>query len=584
MHMEPQEEHLPQQQSPSVVPAESLLTVLGVVYSHRKTSDGGDMYLTRFGLHCADALEIDNWYEKEWFEARRERLEGTSAVYYVPSREVNGRSVELVVKNCRVGEDVPLETHTLMEFINTEFNSPWEEFAIVMELREGKYGPPDIRCNTQEPLAIYVPPGKMQVWQSGRSYAKINRIRARHPGIDIDILRQYKLIYGWIRGKDLPQVLTESGMASPELDAALAPLTKKATDDLDKKGFVMADMKPCHVIIGEEDAKKVETIVGATDEDTRRLRTRLLSDLMAQGSFSVIDYELLVRTPPHEEEVHWSRRHSYLDDQRNRFLAADLPPYLSAEGVLDVPYVFGEVQSTAGRLWVVGRNARLFDYFLPERWRKTHAWKLSESNDVYYTVTKDHIHLVWKVSRIGDRPVPEPGGSFPEKLEEYGYNSPFEAFAIAQHLNKNGVPTVYSRAIYMTGTVKEEQPVDQRRYDSHRMLRDARGGPLLCEDHDYIMLWGYFNGTDEWVAAQTGMQLCRPFNLEQAVVKALIDEALSRRLFDKVQTNLRNLGYDGALLRGNDLLLALDPDNKLLKDAEGLPEVRICSFELIKKI
>jgi hypothetical protein len=542
------------------------------------------MYLTRFGLQYADMLDLDKWYEKEWFEEKRERLEGTSAVYYVPTKEVNGRSVELVVKNCRVGEDVPIETHSLIEFINTEFNSPWEEFALVMELREGKYGPPDIRCNTQEPLAIYVPPGRMQVWQSGRSYEKINRIRARHPGIDIDILRQYKLIYGWIRGKDLLQLFTESGMAGPALDAALAPLIRKGVDDLGKKGFIMADMKPCHIIVGEKDANKVETIMGTTDEDTRRLRALLLSDIVAQGGFSVIDYELLVRTPPHEEEVHWSRRHSYLDDQRNRFKATGLPHYLSSGEVLGVPYVFGEVQSTGGKLWVVGRNARLFDYFLPERWRKTHAWKLSENNDVYYTVTKDHIHLVWKVSRVGDRPVPDPSCRWPEKLEEYGYNSPFEAFAIAHHLNESGVPTVYSRAIYMTGTVKAELPGDARRYDSHRMLRDADGRQLLLEDHDYMTLRGYFNGTDEWVAQQTGMQLCRPFNLEQSAAKGLIDTGLSRKLFDKVQSGLKNLGYDGILLKENDLLLALDTKNELLKDGEGLPEVRICNFELIKKI
>ncbi len=52
-------------------------------------------------------------------------------------------------------------------------------------------------------MVIYVPPEKMQIWQSGRSRAKINRIRAKHPGIDLDILKQYKLIYGWIDGHSL---------------------------------------------------------------------------------------------------------------------------------------------------------------------------------------------------------------------------------------------------------------------------------------------------------------------------------------------------------------------------------------------
>jgi len=63
------------------VAAESLLNVLGVIYVHKPTSDGGEIYLTRFGLHYASLLELDNWYERSWFETHRKRLEGTSAVY-----------------------------------------------------------------------------------------------------------------------------------------------------------------------------------------------------------------------------------------------------------------------------------------------------------------------------------------------------------------------------------------------------------------------------------------------------------------------------------------------------------------------
>ncbi len=46
----------------------------------------------------------------------------------------------------------------------------------------------------------------MQIWQSGRSKAKINRIHAKHPGIDVDILKQYKLIYEWIEGRNIKEV------------------------------------------------------------------------------------------------------------------------------------------------------------------------------------------------------------------------------------------------------------------------------------------------------------------------------------------------------------------------------------------
>ena len=570
-------------ESRTLVATESLSSVLGVVYSHQKTADGGDMYLTSFGLKYADLLDLDQWYEKEWFERRRERLEGTSAVYRIPTKVVNGRNMDLVMKNSRVGEQVPMETHTLLEFINAEFNSPWEEFALVMELSEGKYGPPERSIPTQEPLAIYVPPEKMQLWQSGRSNAKINKIRARHPGIDLDILRQYKLIYGWIKGKDVLQLLMEMGYRDESLKEHLVPLTRKALGDLQMKGYVMADMKPSHIIIGEDDVTQIETIAGSTDEDSRRIKSMIIRELVEMGKFSVIDYELLIRTAEHEQQVVWSRRHSYLDDQRDRFAATSLPPHLTAVEILGVPYIAGHAESTGGLLWVVGRNGRLFDYFLPERWRKTHSWKLSENNDVFYTVTKDNIHLVWKTSRVGETPVSDAEHPYMEKMLEYGFNSPFEAFAIAHFLGANGVGTVYMRAIYATGSVKLEQSTDMRRYDSHRSLRGRDGRPILLEDHNYITLCGYFNGPDDWVARQTG-QLCRPVNLDVALAKKHIDAPTRERLYEKVQRDLTNVGYDGCLLKGNDLLLAIDPDTKLLKDKSGEIDVRISNFELIKKI
>jgi hypothetical protein len=578
---------IPQTEQPlpitAIVTAESLSTVLGVVYSHRKTSDGGDMYFTRFGLHYADLLELSNWYEKEWFESKRERLEGTSAVYRVPTKQVNGREIELVVKNCRVGEHVPIQTRTLLDFINAEFNSPWEEFALVFELREGKYGATEIRCNTQEPLAIYVPPETMQLWQSGRSNAKINRIRAKHPGIDLDILRQYKLIYGWIKGKDVVQLLSECGMTGDGLMAALLPLTRNAMLDLEHKGYVMVDIKPCHIVIAEGEVVPIEAIAGTTVEDTQRLRSQVITDLVKRGRYSVIDYELLIRTPEHEEQVNFSRRHSYLDDQRDRMIATPPAGHLAEVVILDVPYIFGHAESTGGRLWVVGRNGRLFDYFLPERWRKTHSWKLSENNEVFYTVTKDHIHLVWKTSRVGETPLSaDPSDPNAEKAREYGYNSPFEEFAIAQYCTDHGVPTVYMRAIYATGTAKIEQSTDNRRYESHDMLRDPEGRPILLHKHNYITLRGYFNGPDEWVARQSG-RLCRPIDLDQALAKGNCDSRLRQKVFEKIIGDLKNIGYDGTLLRENDLLLALDPTGEFLKDATGAPEVRIGTCELVKK-
>jgi len=84
----------------------SLVNVLGVVYLHRKTEDGGDLYLTRFAEPHQEHLEIQNWYEESWFAKHRVRLLGTSSVYRVPTRQIHGTSLDLVVKHNRVGEDV----------------------------------------------------------------------------------------------------------------------------------------------------------------------------------------------------------------------------------------------------------------------------------------------------------------------------------------------------------------------------------------------------------------------------------------------------------------------------------------------
>ncbi|MBN2194174.1 MAG: hypothetical protein JW751_15260 [Polyangiaceae bacterium] len=560
---------------------QSIVSVLGVTYVHRHTSDGGDMYLTEFGLPFADLLEIENWYERAWFLSHRERLEGTSAVYRVHTKEVEGRRLNLVVKNCRVGEDVPLDTKTLLEFINTEFNSPWEEFALVMELRLGKHGPSALQIHTQEPLAIYVPPQKMQLWQSGRSVDKFNRIKARHPGVEIDILRQYKLIYRWIEGEDIVKALTDhAGVDGGELAHHLGRMTKKAIADLDQKGFAVADMKPVHVIIGESDIEQLAALGREPGPRTRRRQLGHVRCLVKKGTYSVVDYELLLRTAAWEAEVKAERRHTYLDDQRARFVPTDLPNHLTMCEVFDVPYVCGHVESTGGMLWVVGRNGRLFDYFLPERWRTSQRVLLSSSNEVYYVRTKDNIHLVHKTSRVGEVPALGYGDARDDLAQERGYNSPFEAFAVAQRLSEAGVPTVFVRAIYRTGTPKVEASADSRRFETHTGILGPDGTPILQPEHNYITLRGYFNGSDSWAARGEG-EMLRPIDLRAARLAGLLPHEDASRILERVRDRVREAGLDGTLLVENDLLLTIAPSHGFTVDDAGEIEARISSLELI---
>jgi len=526
-------------------------------------------------------LAVENWYEREWFVAHREKLKGTSAVYKVPTKNVDGEQLMLVVKNCRVGEDVPVETRTLFEFINAEFNSPWEEFALVMEMREGKCGPPETRIETQLPLAIYVPPGTMQPWQSGRSYEKINKIHARHPGIDLDILRQYKLIYRWIDGQDIVECFADAGVGPADLPKHLGAVTAKVVDDMAQKGFAVADMKPDHIIIGEDSVNQLHSLPGDESGGVQR-RINLLHALVEQRDYAVIDYELLIRTVANEEQTIRGRRHSYLAEMRDRFTPATFPAHLKPVEIFGVPYVYGVAESTGGQLYVVGCHPNLFDYFLPERWRRTPSWKLSLRSEIFYTVTKDNIHIVWRTSRVGELPADSPDARV-GKIAEFGFNSPFEEIAIADYLSKNGVPSVYMRAIYRTGSSKLVEYSDSSRFDSHADILAPDGAPVLCPDHDYITIRGYFNGPDHWVAEQNG-PLYRPLDLMQAVTNAIITKEEKKQLFDIVRQRLKNIGFDGSLLEANDMLLAISRNGEFLRDEEGKPEVRICNFELIRKV
>lgn len=550
---------------------------------HTKTSDGGDLYLTRFAEPYQEHFEIENWYERNWFDTHKVRLIGTSSVYRVPTKEIAGKSLDLVVKNCRVGEDVPIETHTLQEFCDAEFNSPWEEFSLVMELRDNLYGPRETRVKTQKPMAIYVPPEKMQAWQSGRSRTKINRIRAKHPGIDLDILKQYKLVYEWIRGNNLLELFETIDINNDEMVRHLSIINAKASGDLNRKGYLMADMKPEHIIIDESDADHIRAIGMSGKRDAAEKQVRTVNQLINEGRYSVIDYELLLRTPQHEEAVKSSRRHSYLDDQKHRFEPSPLPAHLSYMEILGVPYLFGHAESTGGRLWVVGRNAHLFDYFLPERWRKTPSIRLSQTKEVFYTITKDNIHLVWETSRVGEFPVGDEEGSGDPKVRKYGINSPFEEFAIAHTLNQLGIPTVYTRAIYMTGSTKIEASADLRKYESHKHLLDPEGSPVLRENHNYITIRGYYNGPDQWVA-EHGNALYTPVDLSKATYRKIINESECQRFLEEVKEKLREHGFDGSSLKANDLLLAIDDKGEIMKDAAGEPVVLICNFELIWKV
>jgi len=202
---------------------------------------------------------------------------------------------------------------------------------------------------------------------------------------------------------------------------------------------------------------------------------------------------------------------------------------------------------------------------------------------VFYTVTKDNIHLVWETSRVGEFPA---DSKFrPDeiaKIRHHGINSPFEEAAISQDLNSRGIHAVYVRAIYVTGSLKVEMSVDPRRYRSHQDIVDIDGNPVLAAEHNYITIRGYYNGPDEWVPENED-QLLKPVDLVKAVHRNLINKKQSRDYLDMVIARLEKAGYDGSLLKANDLLLAVNARGEIVKDRSGEPDLIICNFETLWK-
>lgn len=543
------------------------LTLLGVRYRHVKTSDGGDLYLTPHGVPFLEHLKPEGWYEKGWFEQNREKLEGTSTVYRVRTKSVHGLSKDLVVKWCRVGETVPMDTFTLTKFVEAEFNSPYEEFSLVMELR-GHDGAETIR--THKPLAIYVPAKRLKLWQTGRSQTKIEQKKAKYRDVELDIYRQYILIYEWVKGVSCTEAFMSMLPDPDRRRRAMLELTGQGTEELRKKGFRVLDMKPEHFIVRPQ------------PDGT------LLRDRHGRVAYALVDFELLERTPEHEEAFTAVRRATYLKHQKDRFVPPRdvvYPEHLRPTRILGVDYVYGHSESTQGELWVVGRDPALFDYFLPERWRRTKRTKLSDSAETYYTRTKDNINLVWKVSRVGEQPDVDSATTSGRRMLEHGFNSPFEEVAYALHLAREGVPTIYPRAIYMTGqkAAPTDYHFDNRRYQTHVDLRSPEGDPVLRPDHNYIVVWGFWNGSDELLASKD-IAYCRGVNLHEAARNALISDTEFSALLNRAAKELKQAGYEDLNLKASHVMLSVTPDGMLIRNDDGGLPIRFCNFAMARPL
>ncbi len=634
---------------------EALLTAkkykaFGIEYKHLKLPNSGDLYLTDFGSAVLRCLLPENWYDNQYFFRHGTRLMGTSSVYKVTTKPVFDRTIDMVVKFCRIGEDVnPLLTPrskfiTDDDFACARWNGPFEEFGKLMELRKGVFGPKN-RFLTQRPLGIFVPDQVCADWQLGRcpdnfriSKSVMDRdttLTDEHDPVELDISRQYIMLYSWVKGLGLDDLLKQGVLSKETCDA----LTEKAYfKDMIPNGFKVLDTKHAHIILRLD-----------------KNGTPVMKN--GQYPYALIDYELLRRTAEHEKFFGLSRRRQYWRHVYERFDDGNLttmPSELKNMTVENIPYVFGTTPN-GGKLWVVGNNHKLFDFFLPEKWRSRDRIRLSSKNEVYHSVTPDNIHLVYKRCRIGILPESNPLDEELSPIVRHGYNSPFEEVFIAEYLRKNGIGTTHPRAIYRTGqrSTMVRFNLDPRRYEAaaHLMTPEEIPEPILSDHHDYYLLWGCWRGIDPEIGYLPGSKYWGMTTIDQALNDELINkdeaakimrstlarlekrqlanmfigkydfllsfnddmqtlqkdpdneykitiamdacQAYQRKLLDDTQyrailretaSDLANVGCEMLNLGGDHLLIPATPEGTLMYDDAGRIQRSICNFDLIRKV
>jgi len=273
------------------VPAARQVRVFGVTYARVPDGHGGDLYVTRHGWPVLGYLFPEVWYDHDQYHRKGNRLEGsTGTVYRMRCSPPGLPRAELVIKFSRFAEYVPLFLpSTLSRDVprhlrdGARFNSPFEEFGLVEDLRRGRFGPPDLRIRTKRPLAIYCPSKRHPLWRLGRSHSRF-AMHARAlagnqsalPGaekVELDITRQYVLLFGWVRGENAEELARRGVLSEAEVER----LSERVCRELAAKGFRILDNKPKHFIVR----------VGRDGQPVRR-RGELL--------YVQVDFELLQRT------------------------------------------------------------------------------------------------------------------------------------------------------------------------------------------------------------------------------------------------------------------------------------------------
>lgn len=258
--------------------------VFGVDYLYLETPEKGDLYVTELGILFLEHLLPSNWNDKEYYEKPenqqfKQNLSGSGHPYKIATKPVDGKSINIVVKFCRFGQDVSAYKTSMADFVSDEeilnamWDNPFEKFSMVMDLRKNSK-----TIHTKKPLAIYVHPEKVElgrtdrkewIWQRHVKLLEKDQEKSQFEHVELDIHRIYTVIYSWEEGINAFEKL---GLDKEEL----TNFVKKVNTDLNKRGYKMLDLKPQHLIL-------------------RINGEKLLRDKEGNIAYTLVDYGLLTK-------------------------------------------------------------------------------------------------------------------------------------------------------------------------------------------------------------------------------------------------------------------------------------------------
>ena len=250
----------------SVLPDCSSVTqarAYGVDYHWFRLRNTGDLYVTHFGLSYLENLSPQRWYDNERFKKLGIRQsEGIGTVYRIVLTDDKQKKTDLVVKFSRFAQKTMLYTASrLPEGLSyssastAHINNPFEEFGLLHRLRRHARLRGPTTLLTKRPLAIFSPikqwsPDMLDRsrWRFDRSLESIRRDQqnaGRDAEIDLDISREYILLFQWVKGDNAWDMYQRGQLTEEQMNH----LTARVKNDLALASFRVLDHKPQHIIL-----------------------------------------------------------------------------------------------------------------------------------------------------------------------------------------------------------------------------------------------------------------------------------------------------------------------------------------------